>query len=104
MQSHVDTTTPSDLVPTDAAARQRRAATHRFVHAERPARPGTRRVLSSGITAVLLTVGIAGGAAATVTDTGAHCSGYEVGMPDGCWGTRVLPAVYERTVVPIGVR
>ena len=104
MQHHSTPTTQLDLVRNDAAARQRRAATYRFVHAERPGRSRARRVLTSGVTALLLTLGVAGGAAATVNATGAHCSGYEVGMPDGCWGASVLGNVLERTTVPRSVR
>lgn len=82
MQSHIDTTSQLDLVRQDAAARQRRAATYRFVHAARPARSGRRSVVAT-LTVAALSLGIVGGAAATVLDTQPVEQGYESGQPDG---------------------
>ena len=82
MQRHIDTTTQLALVRQDAAARQRRAATYRFVHAERPARSG-RRSLAATVLAAALGLGIVTGAAAQVLDSQPVQQGYEAGLPDG---------------------
>lgn len=82
MQSHIDTTTQLDLVRQDAAARQRRAATYRFVHAQRPARSG-RSSLTATVLAAALGLGIVTGAAAAVLDSQPVEQGYEAGLPDG---------------------
>ncbi len=82
MQSHIDTTTQLDLVRADAAARQRRAATYRFVHAERPSRTGRRSLASTAIGATLA-LGVVTGAAAQVIASQPIEQGYEAGLPDG---------------------
>lgn len=82
MQSHIDTTSQLDLVRQDAAARQARAATYRFVHTQRPARTG-RRSLVATLTIAALSLGIVGGAAAQVIDSQPVPQGYEAGLPDG---------------------
>jgi hypothetical protein len=82
MQSHINTTSQLDLVRQDAAARQARAATYRFVHSQRPARTG-RRSLVATLTVAALSLGIVGGAAAQVIDSQPVPQGYEAGLPDG---------------------
>lgn len=58
------------------------AGTTRFVHAQRPSHATARRVLATGVAAALLTIGLVGGAVATVADEPLPY-GYEAGHPDG---------------------
>ena len=89
MQHHADIPTQLDLVRHDAAARQRRAATYRSAHAERPAR---RRSLTATVAAAALALGVVTGAAAQVIDSQPLQQGYEAGLPDG-WYDPAEPTV-----------
>lgn len=110
MHSPTHPITQLDLVRDDAAARQRRAATYRFVHAERP----SRRSPITAIATAMLVVGLAGGAVAATFDTPLR-QGYEAGLPDGWYvpgsdeGPAIDPVVKAATVttnrfVPRSVR
>ncbi len=55
---------------------------YRFVHTQRQNRANARRILSTGFAAALLTLGLVGGAAASVVDEPLPY-GYEAGHPDG---------------------
>ena len=103
MQRHIDTPTQLDLVRADAAARQRRAATYRFVHAERPARRGS---LTATVIGAALALGVVTGAAAQVIDSQPVQQGYEAGLPDGWYdpaAPTVTAAADDDTITPASV-
>lgn len=85
MQTTIHPSTQLDLVRSDAAARQRRAATYRFVHAQRPTR--RRRVTATGLITVLLAIGIVGGAGARILTDSSPQLGFETGCADGWYCT-----------------
>lgn len=78
-------TTQLDLVRNDAAARQRRAATYRFVHQQRPSAPSTLRVSAlAGLATALLALGLVGCSPATAESNDSPLPhGYDAGHADG---------------------
>lgn len=80
MQSPDRTSTQLDLVRDDAAARQRRAATYRTTRQHQP--PHARRSICTTAAALLLSVGVIGGAAASVLDDPTP-QGHRSGLVDG---------------------
>lgn len=110
MHTSIHPTTHLDLVRADAAARQRRAATHRFVHEQRATagHGGVRALVTAGL---LLTLLIALGGASTALqtattgepDTSSTPLGHEPGRADGWLTTAQVTdaATADRFEVPL---
>lgn len=97
-------TTQLDLVRGDAAARQRRAATYRFVHQQRPSSRGTRRVSAlAGLATVLLALGLVGCSPATAESNDSPLPhGYEAAHADGWFSPDSSDGTYTTADISTG--